>query len=158
MLKKIKTLAILILMGVIAFLLFQGSTFLDSKLENKPSQWVQDKPVIAPVTKTPEEATVAEAIAHVAEQKEETKSVSLGQLTFVINANEPEISNSKYRSLRSWAKDDYPGIKDDIAAALANDGMIRQDEFMQILTFSNAFSEAMEKGAKDELKEFLNER
>ena len=84
--------------------------------------------------------------------------MTLGQLTFVINTDEPEISNTKYRTLRNWAKDDYPGIKDDIATALANDGMIRHDEYMQILTFSNAFSEAMEKGAKDELKEFLNER
>jgi len=163
MLAKIKTILILILMGAVAYLLFQGSTFLDSKLENKPSPWVQtETDTLAPVSAQPlstvadeADAVVKEARAHIAETQEESAPVSRGPLTFTVDIEQPEITNSNYRSLKSWADDDYPGIKDDIKAALANDGMVRNDEYMQIIRYSNQWTESQQSGAKRSLMDFI---
>jgi len=145
MLAKIKTLFILILMAGIAFLLFQGSTFLDSKLENKPTQWIQEEPIIAPVTKTPEQ--VSEQV-----QGEVNEEVALAT---PIDTNSDEISNNDYDWLGGIGHDCYPGLPADVKAAFANDDMIRKNEYTEIMTRCADYMELQDAGAKGVLRKMV---
>ena len=151
MLKKIKTFLILVLLCAVCFLLFQGSTFLDSKLENKPTSWVEKVPdTIAPASaNTPTVEEYKTAI--------ETGMYKTEAVVMPLDDSSPEIVNTDYSWLQSAVKRCHPLMKGELKSAIANDGIIRQNEYRAIMNRCVEYNEQESAGDKAELKRFLAE-
>jgi len=155
MLKKIKTIIILVLMAAVAYLLFQGSTFLDSKLENKPTPWIQtETDTVAPVAPSTPKATPKET-PDVAYMRGAVIQLDSNYPPLTVD-DSPEASNHDHSWLsRMVSNESYPGIKTHVREAFENDGVLRKTENSEIISRSVDWNERAQAGEKQTLRDLV---
>ena len=154
---KIKILFVIIVASAMSYGLFQLSTMADNNLLTKAKH---ERPLNR-IKAVFEPQTGPDPIPFLEEGSRGNDELATGTYktkaaVLIVDPDSPEIDNSDYVWMQGRIKACHPTMKDELREALANDGVIRKNEYKFILHEQcNTFTEAQDAGAKNELKKFL---